>query len=231
MSKKKSVRSNSSYPNPLPPFKGKAPAAKKKTLLDNLRPSPEIEALWAGTTTAEEEAALEEAILATGPVLPIIADDQGNIIDGHRCYKIYKRHNVKEVFVTVLKGLTDAQRLHLAVALNSNRRHLTIEKKKALIRQFLVENPKLSARYLGRLLGVDHHTAQDVKNALIAGGEIPRLDEIEGQDGKVYKAKGALASLREIKKTLDELAKVKELPAVVTPKKVRRQVAREKVEG
>jgi hypothetical protein len=203
---------------------------KQKTLLDNLHPSPEIEALWAGTTTAKDDAALEEAVLATGPVLPITTDEWGNIIDGHRCYRVYKKHKIKEVFVTVLKGLTDEQKRHLAVALNANRRHLTMDKKKAIIRQFLTENPKLSARRLGRLVGVDHHTAQDVKNAMIEGGEIPRLEEIEGHDGKTYKAKGATTTLLDFKKTVSHLAKVKELPGVVTHRKVRNQIAREKRE-
>jgi hypothetical protein len=202
----------------------------KKTLLDNLRPSPEIEALWAGTTTAEEDAALEASLVATGPVLPITADEQGNIIDGHRCYRVYKKHNVKEVFVIVLKGMSDEQKRHLAVSLNANRRHLTMDRKKALIRQFLTENPRLSSRHLGRLVGMDHHTAQAVKNAMIAGGEIPRLDEIEGQDGKVYKAKGAVTPLRAIKMTLGQVAAVKELPAVVLPKKLERQIAKERRE-
>ena len=162
--------------------------------------------------------------------MPITADNQGNIIDGHRCYRIYKKHKIKEVFVTVLKGLTPQRKRHLAVSLNANRRHLTMDKKKALIRQFLAENPKLSARYLGRLVGVDKHTAQDVKNAMIAGGEIPRLDEIEGHDGKVSRATGAVTPLRDIKRTLKELSEVSELPAVVTPKKVRWQKAKEKRE-
>jgi hypothetical protein len=203
---------------------------KQKTLLDNLHPSPEIETMWAGTTTAEDDAALEEAVFATGPVLPITADEEGNIIDGHRCYRVYKKHTIKEVFVTILKGLTDEQKRHLAVALNANRRHLTMDKKKAIIRQFLTENPKLSARHLGRLVGVDHHTAQGVKKAMIAGEEIPHQDEIEGQDGKMYKAKGATTTLLDFKKTISHLAKVKSLPGVVTHRKVRQQIATERRE-
>jgi hypothetical protein len=203
---------------------------KKKTLLDNLRPSPEIEELWAGTTSAEEDAALEASLTATGPVLPLTVDEQGNIIDGHRCYRVYRKHKIKEVFVTILKGLTAEQKRHLAVALNANRRHLTMDKKKGLVRQFLTENPKLSARYLGRLVGVDHHTAQAVKDAMIEGGEIPHLGEIEGQDGKVYKVKGATTTLLDFKKTVSDLAKVEELPGVVTHRKVRNLIARERRE-
>jgi ParB-like chromosome segregation protein Spo0J len=204
-----------------------SPAAGKKTLLDNLRPSPEIEALWAGTTSPEEDAALDQIIEVSGAVLPIVADDHGNIIDGHRCYRTYQRHNVKEVFVVVLMGLTDEEKQQ-AVALNSNRRSLSMDHKKTIMWQFLRENAKLSARYLGRILGVDHKTAQAVKNEMVAGGEIPHLDEIEGQDGKTYKAQGALTPLRHIKRTLNELSKAKELPAVVTPKRVRSQIARER---
>jgi hypothetical protein len=222
--------SASGSPEKLPPPALAPRPEKQKTLLDNLHPWPEIEALWAGTTTAEDDAALEEAVLATGPVLPITADEQGGIIDGHRCYRVYKKHTIKEVFVTVLKGLTDEQKRHLAVAMNANRRHLTMDKKKAIIRRFLTENPKLSARHLGRLVGVDHHTAQGVKNAMIEGGEIPRLEETEGQDGKTYKAKGATTTLLDFKKTISHLARVKTLPGVVTHRKVRSQIAKERRE-
>jgi hypothetical protein len=201
----------------------------KKTLLSNLRPSPEIEALWAGTTTAEEDAALEASVTATGPVHAITADEQGNIIDGHRRYRIYKKHGVKEVFVTVLNDLTDEQKRHLAVSLNAHRRHLTLDQKKEVVRKLLMENPRLSARRLGRLVGMDHHTAQGVKDRMIAGGEIPHL-EIEGRDGKTYKARGAITPLQHIKRTLKQLSEVRELPALVTPKKLARQIAKERRE-
>jgi hypothetical protein len=202
----------------------------KKTLLSNLRPSPKIEALWAGTTTPEEDAALEESVTATGPVQPITADEQGDIIDGHRTYRICKKHNIKEVFVTVLKGLTAERKRHLAVSLNAQRRQLTTAQKKEVVRKLLKENPRLSARHLGRLVGVDHHTAQGVKDRMVAGGEIPRL-AVDGQDGKTYKATGAVTPLRDMRRTLRELAEVKELPAVVTPKGVRSQIAKERREA
>jgi ParB-like chromosome segregation protein Spo0J len=202
----------------------------KKTLLSSLRPSPEIEELWAGMTTAEEDAALEASLTATGPVLPITTDEFGNIIDGHRCHRVYMKHGIREVFVTVLTDMTDEEKKHMAVRLNAHRRHLTVHQKQEVARKLLIANPRLSARYLGWLVGVDHHTSQILKNAMITGGEIPHLDEIEGRDGKTYKAKGAVTPLRDIKRTLKELSEVSELPGVVTPKKVRSQKAKERRE-
>jgi hypothetical protein len=141
---------------------------------------------------------------------------------------VYQKHNIKEVFVTVLKGLTSEQKLDLAVRLNVQRRQLTMDKKKEVVRKLLQDNPKLSARYLGRLVGVDHHTAQDVKNAMIAGGEIPHLDEIEGKDGKTYRAKGITMPLRDFKKGVGDMATVQVIPGVVTHRKVRNQIAKER---
>jgi hypothetical protein len=77
---------------------------------------------------------------------------------------------------------------------------------------------------------VDHHTAQDVKNAMIEGGEIPRLEEIEGHDGKTYRAKGVTTTLLDFKKAVNHLAEAKNLPGVVTHRKVRNQIARERRE-
>jgi hypothetical protein len=51
-----------------------------------------------------------------------------------------------------------------------------------------------------------------------------------GQDGKTYKAKGAVTPLREFKRTVKELAQVRQLPGIVTPKKVRGQTVKERRE-
>jgi hypothetical protein len=103
-----------------------------------------------------------------------------------------------------------------------------MDQKKAVVRKLLKENPRLSARYLGRLVGVGHHTAQDVKDGMIAGGEIPHLGAVVGQDGKTYKAKGVTTTLRDFQKAADDLATVNELPGVVTHRKVRNQIAKER---
>jgi hypothetical protein len=81
----------------------------KKTLLSNLRPSPDIEALWAGTTSAEEDAALEASLTATGPVFPITADERGNILDGHRCYGSVANNSEQSPKSTFVWALFDSR--------------------------------------------------------------------------------------------------------------------------
>jgi hypothetical protein len=187
-----------------------------------LHPIPEIQALWRGMTTEEEDAALEASVVETGAILPLTVDDKGGIIDGLRLWHIYQKHGTKDCWVTVLTDLTREQKLHLAVTLNSNRRHLSTAHKKELVRRLLRKNPKLSGRYLAKLVGLTNKTAQRVKDDMVSCEEIPHMEEIEGRrDGKVYRAKGACAPVREFTQTGNTLGEVKEVPSVVTPKKVR----------
>jgi hypothetical protein len=68
---------------------------------------------------------------------------------------VYRKYQIKEVFVMVLKGLPGEQKIDMAVRLNAHRRQLTVGQKKEVVRKLLKESPRLSARYLGRLVGVD----------------------------------------------------------------------------
>jgi ParB-like chromosome segregation protein Spo0J len=200
-----------------------------QTLLDNLRPSPAIEELWAGTTTPEDDEALEENIKQVGPIYSILADERGDIIDGHRCWRAYKKLGIKHCFVTVVK-IKSEDKLELAVRLNANRRHLTMDQKKEIVRKLLRGNPAYSANDLGRIVGMDKNTAQRVKDEMIEAEEIDKV-AVVGRDGKKYPIKGgATGPLKDSKRIMKELAQVKALPGVVTAKRVRSQIAKEKRE-
>jgi hypothetical protein len=201
-----------------------------KSPLDKLHIIPEIEALWAGMTTADEDAALEQSVVETGAVTPITSDQDGGIIDGLRLFVIYRKHNIRECWVTVLTDLTRQQKVELAISLNANRRHVSAAQKKDLVRKLLLTNPRLSGRYVAKVVGVDQKTAQKVKDEMVSGEEIPHLDSVQGIDGKVYKAKGCLTPLNEMTAAVSALAEVKDVPSVVPAKKVRRLRAQERRE-
>ena len=105
-------------------------------------------------TSAEEDAALKEAVRQEGVIHPLVADEHGKIIDGYRTYKVCRELNIKEVGVVTLCGLTEEEKRHKRLALNVNRRHLTGKQKRKLIEEELLCNPAISAGRLGRLFGV-----------------------------------------------------------------------------
>ncbi len=200
----------------------------RHTLLDNLRPSPEIEELWAGTITPDDDEALEANIKQVGPIYPIIADERGDIIDGHRTWRAYQKFGHTHCFVTFLK-MKSEEKYELAVRLNANRRHLTTTKKKEIVRSLLKRNPAYSANHLGQIVGIDHKTAQAVKDEMIRQREIPNVVVVDTLNRK-RPLKGVMTPLRDTKRALKELHNVKDLPGVVTPKNVRSRIAKEKRE-
>ncbi len=157
-------------------------------------------------TSAEEDAALKEAISKEGVIYPLIADEQGKLLDGYRTYAICKELRIKDVWVVTLYGLTDEEKRHKRLALNVNRRHLTGKQKRGLIEQELLRKPAMSAGRLGRLFGVSHNTAQKVKEEMVGTGQIDRCP-VEASDGRVFKTSGVLSNLYAIKTVHKKLAR------------------------
>jgi ParB family chromosome partitioning protein len=70
--------------------------------------------------------------------------------------------------------------------LNLARRQLNREQKRQIIANQLQETPDRSARWLAKMLGVNHRTVISVRDELQSGGEILHLDKIVGEDGRCY---------------------------------------------
>jgi hypothetical protein len=190
--------------------------------LTHLTPSPELEALFRGTTTPEEDEQLKAVIQEAGcPLSPIIADEHGNIIKEHRTYRICVELKIKTVWVAVLQGLTPEQKRHLAISLTCNKRHLSTRQNRPLIEAELRQRPSLSARALAAIFNIDHKTVQKIKDELIAGGEIPHLP-VEGQDGKTYRVRGGLVPHEQVKEVLQKVQDMECPSGLLTAKKVRR---------
>ena len=180
------------------------PEKRSMKLLDSLVIDPDLEKLLP-PTTAQEDKAHKKTIQKEGVIYPLVADEQGVLIDGIRTYKACRELNLRDVWVVTLCGLTDEEKRHKRLALNVNRRHLTRDQKRELLRQELARNPAMSAGRLGRILGCSHNTAQSVREKMIANGQIDRCP-IEASDGRVFKASGVISSLHGVRAVQKELA-------------------------
>jgi ParB-like chromosome segregation protein Spo0J len=125
--------------------------------------------------TADEYAELAESIRAHGVQIPITVDEAGNIIDGYNRAAIAAQLGV-ECPRAVRAGLTEEAKRGLAYELNTNRRHLSREQKRALVAASLRSDPGLSDREHARRCGVTHPTVASVRREL-AGGKTFHPDD------------------------------------------------------
>ena len=136
----------------------------------------------------EEFAALKADIALRGVQCAVIQDEKGNTLDGHQRERAVRELGIKRYPITVMSGLSDEEKRHLAIALNVKRRHLTTKQKQALIEQELKRTPDIANCWLAEILGVDDKTVAATRKRLEAGSEIPRLKKLRARDGKMYAA-------------------------------------------
>lgn len=135
----------------------------------------------------DEYRELKASIEKNGIQVPVIIDEDGNVIDGHHRVMIANELGVKYP-KHMLLDLTEEQKLDLSVSLNVDRRQLTREQKRQVIAAQLQRHPERSNREHARQLGMDHKTINSVRERLEAAGEIPHLTHTVGADGKQYPA-------------------------------------------
>jgi ParB-like chromosome segregation protein Spo0J len=130
--------------------------------------------------------ALRDNIAVNGVLVPILTDGGRpvcRIIDGG-----YRRAIADELGYEcpefVQEGLTEEEMRTLARALNLARRQLTPEQKRQLIADQLLETPGRSNRWVGKQLGVNHHTVAGVRAEMEATGRCAQFERTVGSDGK-----------------------------------------------
>jgi hypothetical protein len=115
--------------------------------------------------SGDEYAALREDIRLHGQQVPIIVDEDGNVLDGNNRAEICLELGI-EPRTEVRAGLTEDQKWNLALRLNNNRRHMLPEQKRQLIRDELTRDKSRSDRYVASLLGVDPRTVERQRHAM-----------------------------------------------------------------
>ena len=134
--------------------------------------------------TTWEYGALKESIRRWKVILPVVKDENGDIIDGYQRVRACDELGIADYPVLTLAGLSeDAKRDH-ALVLNLVRRRLNQQQIRDLIAAELRRTPDLSDNWLAQILGTTDKTVAAVRRELIATSEIPKLDALKGKDGK-----------------------------------------------
>ncbi len=140
---------------------------------------------------------LRASIVVSGVVVPIVVWPKGKtnfIIDGSYRKKIADELGY-ECPELVRSDLTEEEARIIARALNLARRQLDRGQKRQVIADQLQETPDRSARWVAKMLGVDHKTVISVRDELQSGGESPHLHNLVGGDGKSYPSHSLSTSL------------------------------------
>lgn len=110
---------------------------------------------------------------------------QDLILGGYNRWKIAGELGLDRVPVDEYEG-TPAERRDLVVKDNLNRRHLTAEQKRDLIRYFLKQDPARSNKSIAHKTGTTKETVKTQRAKMETGGEIRPLGKVTGRDGKQY---------------------------------------------
>lgn len=134
--------------------------------------------------TPDEFAALKNSIVQYGVLVPIIMDDEGNVVEGHHRSLVCKELGLScPAFVR--RFTSEAEKMEIAATANGNRRHLTREQKRVVIGDYLRADPQIADNFLGELLSVSKNTVADVRLELEGNLSIDKLTSLRGKDGKM----------------------------------------------
>jgi site-specific DNA-methyltransferase (adenine-specific) len=132
----------------------------------------------------EEFQSLKSSIKETTVEVPIIVDQDDEIIDG-----FHRQKACDELGVFCPREVrhfeSDAQRFEVILNLNCRRRQLNREQKRKLIEVYLIRDPQIADNFLGELIGVSKNTVSDVRRKLESTCQIDKFMKLRGKDGKV----------------------------------------------
>lgn len=137
----------------------------------------------------EQFAALKSDIAERGVLVPIDITEDGYILDGHHRYRACVELGITDFPTIVRLDLDETQRRTFARQNNVLRRHLTRAQIRELMIQQIKETPEWANNRIAQSLGVDKKTVQTQRKRLESTGEIPKLTQLVGLDGKKRKVK------------------------------------------
>ena len=132
----------------------------------------------------DEFQGLKSSIDESGVEVPIVVDQDGEIIDG-----FHRQKACDELGVFCPREVrhfeSEAQRFELILSLNCRRRQLNREQKRKLIEAYLTRDAQIADNFLGELIGVSKNTVADVRVELESTCQIDKFTKLRGKDGKV----------------------------------------------
>ncbi len=157
--------------------------------------------------TDEEYESLKQSIETQGVMVPVVYDEDGNILDGHHRVQVCEELGIKNWPSIIQSGLSKAEKKALVLVLNDARRHLS-ESDRQKIREIRIEIER-SMRDEGysyrRIAGVVGVSEAQVHKDLATNGGVNRLtppETVIGADGKKYPAKKKKPAKRERRTTV-----------------------------
>jgi ParB-like chromosome segregation protein Spo0J len=152
--------------------------------------------------------ALRESVAAVGVLQPVVVDEHGTIIDGHHRAQVCAELGI-EYPTAVVPGLSEPQKLEMALTLNLGRRHLTPAQKRSLVERLRAAG--CSVRWISDQTGIPRSTVQRY-SAGVPGGT-PTY--VSGTDGKRYRARFSFDPLERWRKTWAQATRLADVPATV----------------
>ena len=131
--------------------------------------------------TTWEYGALKESIRRWKVILPVVKDENGDIIDGYQRVRACDELGIADYPVLTLAGLSEDEKRDHALVLNLVRRRLNQQQIRDLIAAELRRTPDFSDNWLAQILGTTDKTVAGVRRELIATSEIPKLDALQGK--------------------------------------------------
>jgi SAM-dependent methyltransferase len=127
------------------------------------------------------EDALRESIGRWGVIVPIVVDQDGQVIDGHHRQRIANALGVDYGVQQIEVGSEDDARA-IAATLNTDRRHMDIDQRRAIVAHLREQGHSLRA--IAGAVGVDDKTVRRD----IAAADMSAPQTVRGADGKTYPA-------------------------------------------
>lgn len=132
------------------------------------------------------EDALRASIQRFGVLVPVVKDQQGRIIDGHHRSRIADQLGIK-YRIDVMQVASDEEAREIARTLNSDRRQLTEDQRKEIVR--VLREQGHSVRAIAGALGVGKSTVDRDVSGLSRAGQLEEPDRVVRQGGGSYPAK------------------------------------------
>lgn len=127
----------------------------------------------------EEYQHLKDDIAENGVQVPIITDENRNILDGVHRVRAASELDLREIPVEIHPKLTAKEKLETALRLNSHRRQWSQEERQQVAVR--LRHNKYSLRRIGRLLGMSYETVRRHIEKVSEKEEFPSISE--GDDG------------------------------------------------
>lgn len=143
----------------------------------------------------DDRDALERSIRTYGIQVPIIVDENGDVIDGHHRKAIALYLGIECPTIHEI-GKTEAEKVALSISLNVDRRQLTREQKKELIARSLKAQPELSDRQHGERTGAAHTTVGRVRDELESTGALHQSETRVSADGRERPASRPVVNIK-----------------------------------